>query len=624
MNTFSTLLKPLLLLIVISISVPFFGQSKFKENRLYLGEYDFDKKRYKEAIDNFNYVIEHNPSHRAYYLRGLAKYNLGDKVGAEIDFTEAIKRRNNKVDYYIIRGATRALLLENQQAFKDFEKAIELDKTNEYVYLNRAIAFINLKKYSEVIADCNLALKYHSKKALIYSLRGQAQIGLKNYDQAISDFNLLIKSDPSESDYYTQRSFAYYYLEKYELALTDVRKAIRLDDQNSEAYFKRAIIFDKLGKKEEALKDLNKVLELSPNSTSAYFNRALIYTDIEEYNKALKDYEKVIMFNSKNILAYYNRAIIYNRLKKIKLARLDVEKIIEIYPDFVDAYKLRASLKQQIGDYIGAKQDKQTAKIINNTKLNITDSLKRNEELNIAKVTSFSNSYNKNVEHLSNNEIALITPYYISLLSSSNRKRIIDSWNKKNNSYSAYFLLNGNEDINESLKLKKLEAINEKILLDFNNGELYLKRAIVNASLNIYERAILDFNKSLHLDTDNYMAYFGKANMLYQIITKDETSNYSLDIVIKEYDKCITLNPKFTYAYFNRAYLKFLKENYIGAIEDYSKAISLSPSFAEAYFNRALILLILENNDQACKDLSKAGELGITKGYSLIGKYCSK
>ncbi len=328
--------------------------------------------------------------------------------------------------------------------------------------------------------------------------------------------------------------------------------------------------------------------------------------------------------NPKNILAYYNRALIYNRLKKVKLARKDVEKIIKIYPDFVDAYKLRASLKQQIGDYKGAKQDEQTAEIINSTKLDITDSLKRHEELNIAKVTSFSgNSNNKNIDQISNNEIKLVSPFYISLLASTNHKRIIDSWNKKNKAFTAYFLLNDNDEVKDELKNKKLEKLNEKILLDFRNGELYLKRAIVNSSLGIYDRALMDFNKSLHEDADNYMAYFGKANMLYQIIQKDESSTYTLAMVIKDYDKCIELNPNFSYAYFNRAYLKFQNENYIGAIEDYSEAIKLSPSFAEAHLNRALILLILENNDQACKDLSKAGELGITKGYSLISKYCN-
>ena len=219
----------------------------------------------------------------------------------------------------------------------------------------------------------------------------------------------------------------------------------------------------------------------------------------------------------------------------------------------------------------------------------------------------------------------MISPFYISLLPGGKDKRIIDSWNNKNKSFSAYFLINTeNDEINEALTHEKLKTINTKIEKDPNNGELYLKRAIIYSSLKLFDKAILDFNTSLRLDPDNYMTYFCKANMVYQTIDQMETNNAgSFELVINDFDKCIELNPNFAYAYFNRAYLKFQKENYIGAIEDYSEVINISPSFAESYLNRALILLILDNNEQACKDLSKAGELGIIQGYSLISKYCN-
>ena len=197
---------------------------------------------------------------------------------------------------------------------------------------------------------------------------------------------------------------------------------------------------------------------------------------------------------------------------------------------------------------------------------------------------------------------------------------------QKDKAYSAYFLLNSeNDEINESLKAEKVKVLTSKIEKNKTNGELHLKRAIVYASMKLFDKAILDFNLSLHLDGDNYMAYFGRGNMVYQTLNKIEVdTKRALEMVIKDYDKCIALNPTFAYAYFNRAYLKFQNEDYIGAIEDYSEAIKKSPSFSEAYLNRALILLILENNEQACKDLSKAGELGMTNGYALILKYCNK
>ena len=213
------------------------------------------------------------------------------------------------------------------------------------------------------------------------------------------------------------------------------------------------------------------------------------------------------------------------------------------------------------------------------------------------------------------------------MLASKKDKRIIDSGNKKNKSFSAYFLLNtADEDISDELKNEKLQQINDKINSDIDNGELYLKRAIVYNSLKLFDKAILDFNTSLRLDPENYMTYFGKANRMYLTINQldDYDNKDALNLVISDYNKCIEINPNYSYAYFNRAYIKFQQEDYIGAIEDYSEVINKSSSFAEAYLNRALILLILDNKEQACKDLSKAGELGIEQGYSLIAKYCNQ
>ena len=620
-------IRALLLGVLISFFTPYFSQIK-KENKLLIGRLELSEKQYKSAIEKFNYVIKNGPpNYEPFFYRGIAKLELGDIIGAELDFTEAIKLKPRKIDCFIARASTRDRLLKHDLALNDFKRAIAIDSTNSDIYLNRAITYNYLQDYTNAIKDCEKALRYYNNKELVYVIRGMSELGLKNYYKAISDFNIIIKSNPRKANTYVRRATAQYYLLHYDSALVDINHALHLDEKSSYAYFQRAMVYNKIDHKDDALKDLNKVLEISPNSTSAYYNRGLIYSDKKEYTKALTDYDKVIILNPKNILAYYNRAITYNHLKKRKLSRKDVEKVIELYPDFVDGYKLRASLKQQAGDYKGAEQDKQTAEIINTSKLDISDSLKRNEELNIAQVTSFSgNNNNKNIEQISNNEISLISPYYISLLASNRHKRVVDSWNKKNKSFSAYFLLNDeNDGISNELKEEKIESITLKIQKDKMNGELYLKRAIVYASLQLFDKAIIDFNNSLRLDPDNYMAYFGRGNMVYQTLNKIEVdSKRALEMVINDYDKCIELNPNFAYSYFNRAYLKFQNENYIGAIEDYSETINQSASFADAYLNRALILLILDNNEQACTDLGKAGELGITKGYSLISKYCNK
>lgn len=598
-----------------------------KENKLLIGRIELSNKNYQQAIESFNIASANDPlNFEPYYYRAIAKVELGDIVGAANDINKAIELEPRSVDLYILRGSINDRQLNYEKAFEDYTKALSIDSRNADVYLSRAITYSNLQEYANAIKDCELALRYKSRKELVYVIRGMSELGLKNYHEAISDFNLVIENSPNNSSNYVRRATAYYYLNDFEKALTDIQKAIYLDDKNSYAYFQRSMIFNKLNRNDEALADLNKLIEISPNSTSAYYNRALLFTEKENFKAALKDYDKVINLNNKNILAYYNRAIVNQRLKRIKEAKADVEKAIELYPDFVDAYKLRASIKQTLGDYKGAEFDNQTAEIINQSKLNITDSLRQQEELFIAKITSFSSgSASINPTNATKtNSISLLPSYKIQVLSNQKEKRIIDSWNKTKKAFTSYFLVstNDNEIGFQDVIQNSINELTNEIETTKADAELYLKRAILYQSIDNYTNSENDFNTSLALDSSNYIAYFSRAN-LFNEKNALTPSKQTIQQILNDYSKCIKENPTFSFAYFNRGNIKFQQEKYINAIEDFSLAINANPSFAEAYFNRALILLVLENREQACKDLSKAGELGLLQAYDVIAKYCN-
>ena len=62
MNSISTLLKPLTLFIVLSITSSLFGQIK-KENKLLIGRLELSEKQYKSAIEKFNYIIKNDKNY---------------------------------------------------------------------------------------------------------------------------------------------------------------------------------------------------------------------------------------------------------------------------------------------------------------------------------------------------------------------------------------------------------------------------------------------------------------------------------------------------------------------------------------------------------------------------------
>ncbi|MDL2241956.1 tetratricopeptide repeat protein, partial [Bacteroidales bacterium OttesenSCG-928-L03] len=115
------------------------------------------------------------------------------------------------------------------------------------------------------------------------------------------------------------------------------------------------------------------------------------------------------------------------------------------------------------------------------------------------------------------------------------------------------------------------------------------------------------------------MGQLGAASALNQE-PMENNPVFRYDVIIRDYDKVIALNPEFFYAYFNRGNIRCLQKDYRAAIKDYSEAIRINPDFAEAYFNRGLTQLYLGDTSKGVSDLSKAGELGMVNAYSIIKK----
>lgn len=608
------------LLLITTLS---FGQIT-KENHLIIGKIELGDKNYNSAIKHLTLATNQIPnSYEPFYYRAMAKVELGDFIGGELDIDKAIEIDPRNENLFILAANIKERLNKYKDAFNQLDLALKLNSRNPDIFLNRAIINLNTNQPLKAKEDCEKALLLNSKKELVYIIKGISNNNLKKYKEAISDFNLIIENNPFNAINYVRRASAFYHLEKLDLAMNDLESAFKLEPDNSYAYFQRALIYKKEERVTKAIEDLNRVIELEPNTTSAYYNRANLHADSKNYKAAIEDYTTVLSLSNKNVLTYFNRAITYQKLKQNKAALEDIEKAISIYPDFVDAYKVRASIKQELGDYYGAKSDNETAEIINKSKISLTDSLKVEEERFIAQLTSFSNG-KSNGTALKKIDIAITQPLVLSTFSDKTEKHIIDIWNNTNNSYSSYHLLAIDDKVNTAILKEQLNALNGSIAEKRNTDNL-VKRGIIYTLLEKPDLALLDLNEAISLGNTNHLAYFCRGNLMYSTLRKleNESINSSLQTVIKDFTKCVELNPKFAYAYFNRAYIKFQENNYVGAIDDYTKAIKASESFTDAYFNRALLLLILDNKSKACEDMSKAGELGKSLAYKIIGKYCS-
>ena len=104
------------------------------------------------------------------------------------------------------------------------------------------------------------------------------------------------------------------------------------------------------------------------------------------------------------------------------------------------------------------------------------------------------------------------------------------------------------------------------------------------------------------------------------LLSCNGTDNYNLGIynarqgnqekAIEYFTKAIEDNPKYSDAYYNRAYEQQLiggKEKQI--ISDYTKSLELNPNDNEAHMNRGLVFMKMGENDKAISDYKKSIEI---------------
>ena len=119
---------------------------------------------YQEAIRTLNTLLRFDEdAFEGYFLRGIAKYNLDDLLGAEQDFTLAIRQNPVFTTAYQYRAITRSRLGNYDDALKDFQEAIDLRPDRPGPYYSRGVTFLLSQQFEKAIADFTTFIRYDNK-----------------------------------------------------------------------------------------------------------------------------------------------------------------------------------------------------------------------------------------------------------------------------------------------------------------------------------------------------------------------------------------------------------------------------------------------------------------------------
>ncbi len=240
--------------------------------------------------------------HEAYYVRALAKSNIGENNSALNDLNKALEMSPKNTKYLQTKGEIFSLLDQQIKAKEVFDYLIELDPKEANYFSYRGIAnyflwFKEGKKYGitrePAISDFKKAIELDPYNPKNYLLLGVANYSLVNPAKSIGFYDKAIKVDPSYSLAYLRRSRAKEY--------------------------SRDVFGSKL--------DVLKFKELVPNSVIAPYKLATLEYGDKNYELALEYLDQAIL-NLKNNHSPYPNDMLHRAVREIVL---ETPKIYDLY-----------------------------------------------------------------------------------------------------------------------------------------------------------------------------------------------------------------------------------------------------------------------------------------------------
>lgn len=635
---------------------------------------------YVLSIQYFNQVISVKPYlAEPYMYRGMAKAQLGDYQGTDNDCSEAINRNPFIPQAYYTRGFARRKLGYYKEAVEDFTKALEFSPNSGFLLLNRMDALAQLENYEDALNDLEKYMQMNPKTTELHYEKGRLQMALNDTIAAEKTFDEFINLDKKNSLAWSARALLHLQKDELNEALDKYNEAIKLKSTFAGDYINRGIINVRTNNYRQALSDYDKAIEMDAENTLAYYNRALLRANLGDTNNALEDLKTVIRQDPTNTEAHLRKASLEYDLGNYRESINDYKTIIEKYPDFIPAYMGIAHAERDLGNKTESQRyaqmgmdieeklkkeksnQKEAETIVADNKIaekaQKSTSSKRTEMFN--RFTAQNMERAEKESKYSNNMRGAVQEKYTDLINERNfvlsfyakndelRRTnyyhpLIELYNKEKKLSTLLKITNSEVPLTEDLVKTHFDAIDNissKLTSETKDADIFFNRAMEFSLVQDFSSAINDLNKAILLRPDFTLAYFMRANIRYKQIeynnntdedlaleqdkkkASDKQYNFDAEMIIRDYDRVISLAPDFQYAYFNKANVLASLKDFRSAISLYTRAIEIDPGFAEAYYNRGLIYLFTGEDNNGMNDLSKSGELGMYKVYNLINRF---
>ena len=636
-------------------------------NALYFDDYVL-------SIQYFNQVIKLKPYlSEPYLLRAIAKIQLGDYTGAKNDCDAAIERNPFQPGAYYTRGFIYRHTNQLDKAEKDFSEALIFAPENRTYIAMRADVRAERKEYALALDDINHLLNREPNSAALHFEKGTICLRSSDTICALDAFHTATQYDSQNPANWSALGLVQLMLSQDDAALSSLSTSIDYGSKWAGDYMNRGIIYYRRHNYRSALADYDKAVELAPKDAQCYYNRGVLRQELGDYNRALEDFTQAIDISPEQIELYYQRGMVQLQLQQWHQALQDFQTIIQKRPYFLPAYYLAAQAETSLGNGKVAFQLRQQAYELEQKKDSIqSQSLatsmhiatsqpqQRDRKKEFSALAAQNQESNGNENKYDSdtrgaiqkkyidvvNEPNILLSYYGSTTSTTSLRQTnyshatVDAYNRSRQLPATLRFTTQEVTLTADMVNQHFAQINrlsheidllEQLTMPHSttNQQLctaYIARAIEFALVQDYSSAIDDITRAILLNDKQYFTYFCRANWRYKLLLYKRAMGEAMEgadfeIMMRDYDYVIQHVPDFSFAYYNKANMLCIQQDFKAAIAYYTQAIAVDSDFAEAYFNRGLTYIYINETEKGLADLSKAGELGIYQAYNLISRF---
>ncbi len=635
---------------------------------------------YQGAEADATLALERNPFlFYAYQCRGAARQSLGNYQGAISDYQEALKVRQEDQQSMVNLGIAYLQAKNYDESEKTFDLLLKHQPKYSRAYMLRGALFAEKGDTVKSLVNFEKAIELDKYYAPSYGQRGLLYLQQGDYRKAVADFDQALKLDDQNIGFFINRGLARYYLNDLKGAMSDYDQVMLRDSKNLVARFNRGLLRAQVGDDNRAIEDFDEVIAQEPDNFMAVYNRAILKEQTGDNRGAIADLNAVLKEYPNFVPGFYYRSEIKRKMNDTKGADRDYWYAYDLDQNL---RKEREKGKQITGKGVvepgtavadnnedektREKSDKNIEKF---NKLVIYDKDEQDQSRYKSELRGRVQDKQVKVDLLSQ----FVITYYEkddALRKSSHADRMIEDFNNRKLLKLKLKIISDEAALTDEQADFHFQSINDYSLLVGKNEKdvnALFGRALDYMVLQDLVEAEADFTRIIAVDPQFAMAYFNRAVVRYKQIelntynsgssetssglsislqagkrtsspvpgaqygiTKIQESNsnpekfYEQDMIIRDYDMVLKINPDFVYAYFNRGNMRCVQKDFRAAILDYNEAIRREPDFAEAYFNRGLSRLSLGDTKRGIEDLSKAGELGIVRAYNIIKRMSSE